>query len=62
MEDRERGDELAAPPEPEATEDLDVPEQDTEDVKGGVIATSDVKGDVVAPWSFKQAWPKKWSG
>ena len=62
MDDRERGDERAEPPEPEGTEDLDVPEQDTEDVKGGVIATSDVNGDPVATWSFRQAWPKKWSG
>ena len=63
MEDRERGDERAEPPEHEATEDLDVPGQDTDDVKGGGgIATSDAKGDPVATWSFQQAWPKKWSG
>ena len=40
------------PPEaqdPEAVEDLDVPEGESDDVKGGT-------------YSFKQGWPKKYSG
>jgi hypothetical protein len=32
-----------------AVEDMDVPEEDSEDVKGGT-------------YSFKQGWPKKYSG
>ena len=39
----------AAREEPEAVEDLDVPEEESEDVKGGT-------------YSFKQAWPKKYTG
>jgi hypothetical protein len=38
----------------EALEDLDVPESDSEDVKGGA--------EPVQNYSFKQAWPKKYSG
>jgi hypothetical protein len=38
----------------EAIEDLDVPERESEDVKGG--------NQPVQNYSFKQAWPKKWSG
>ena len=36
----------------EEVEDLDVPEEESEDVKGGTVST----------YSFKQAWPKKYSG
>ena len=35
--------------ETEALEDLDVPEGESDDVKGGT-------------YSFKQAWPKKYTG
>ena len=37
--------------EAEAVEDLDVPEGESEDVKGGA--------EPVQNYSFKQAWPKK---
>ena len=40
--------------EPPAAEDLDVPESDSEDVKGGA--------EPAGNYSFKQAWPKKYSG
>jgi hypothetical protein len=46
MDDRER-DEERPEQEPEALEDMDVPEQESEDVKGG---------------AFKQGWPVKWQG
>lgn len=46
MDDRERADERPDE-EPEALEDMDVPEQESEDVKGG---------------AFKQGWPVKWQG
>jgi len=36
----------------EALEDLDVPESESEDVKGG--------NQPVKTYSFKQAWPKKY--
>jgi len=56
MDDRERRDEehaqqpeAKAPEDPETIEDLDVPEGESDDVKGGT-------------YSFKQAWPKKYSG
>ena len=54
MDERERQDEQhaeepQAPEAREALEDLDVPEEQSEDVKGGT-------------YSFKQAWPKKWDG
>ena len=39
--------------EPPALEDLDVPEVDSEDVKGGAP---------VASYSIQQAWPKKYTG
>jgi len=39
---------------PEALEDLDVPETENEDVKGGV--------DPIAHYSFKQGWPTKYGG
>jgi hypothetical protein len=48
----EKAEERAEEPrteEPEAVEDLDVPEGESEDVKGGT-------------YSFKQAWPQKYSG
>ena len=50
MDERDRQDEQRAeePQAPEALEDLDVPEEQSEDVKGG--------------YSFKQAWPKKYEG
>ena len=38
---------------PDALEDLDVPRQDSEDVKGGAP---------VANYSIVNAWPKKYSG
>ena len=38
---------------PNPLEDLDVPESESEDVKGGAE---------VANYSFQPAWPKKWSG
>jgi hypothetical protein len=38
----------------EALEDLDVPEREGEDVKGGA--------EPVHNYSFKQAWPKKYTG
>ena len=50
--DEERTEEQEAPgavEDPEAVEDLDVPEGESDDVKGGT-------------YSFKQAWPKKWDG
>lgn len=48
MDDREREPaEERTEEEPEALEDMDVPEQDSEDVKGG---------------AFKQGWPVKWQG
>jgi hypothetical protein len=52
MDDRERKDEerTEEPESPEALEDLDVPEEDSEDLKGGTY------------YSFKQAWPKKYDG
>jgi hypothetical protein len=53
MDDRDRqekSEERQEPSEaPERIEDLDVPEGESEDVKGGY-------------YSFKQAWPKKYSG
>ncbi len=51
MDDRERKDEerTEEAEAPEALEDMDVPEDDSEDVKGGT-------------YSFKQAWPKKYDG
>ena len=39
--------------EPAAAEDLDVPESDSKDVKGGA--------EPAGTYSFKQAWPKKYS-
>ena len=50
MDDRERKDEehTDEPEAAEAIEDMDVPEGESEDVKGG--------------YSFKQAWPKKYEG
>jgi hypothetical protein len=39
---------------PEPLEDLDVPDRDGEDVKGGA--------EPIHNYSFKQAWPKKYSG
>ena len=45
----EKDDERKEEPEARETiEDLDVPEEDSEDVKGGT-------------YSFKQAWPKKYT-
>ncbi len=53
MDEREREEERAekadATEAPESIEDMDVPEGESEDVKGGT-------------YSFKQAWPKKYSG
>jgi hypothetical protein len=53
MDERERQDKSEERTEdaesPEKIEDLDVPEGESEDVKGGY-------------YSFKQAWPKKYSG
>jgi hypothetical protein len=46
--EEERADAGQAAEDPEALEDLDVPEGESEDVKGG--------------YSFKQAWPKKYEG
>ena len=50
MDERERDDEdrTEEPEAAEAIEDMDVPEAESEDVKGG--------------YSFTQAWPKKYSG
>ena len=53
MDEREKKDEHERE-EPQKIEDLDVPERDTEDVKGGA--------EPVQNYSFKQAWPKKYSG
>ena len=48
--DQQKNEERTEEPEaPEAIEDMDVPEGESEDVKGGTYA-------------FKQAWPKKYSG
>lgn len=50
MDDRERDEERTdeqTEERPDALEDMDVPGQDAEDVKGG---------------AFKQGWPVKWSG
>jgi hypothetical protein len=50
MDERKRDDEHREESEP--LEDLDVPESESEDVKGG--------NQPVRTYSFKQAWPKKY--
>ena len=51
---REQGEERVDPREaPEQIEDLDVPGAESENVKGGA--------EPVHNYSFKQAWPKKYS-
>jgi len=53
MDEHEKKDELERE-EPKKIEDLDVPESESEDVKGGA--------EPAGTYSFKQAWPKKYSG
>jgi hypothetical protein len=52
MNEREKKDENERK-EPQALEDLDVPERDGEDVKGG---------GPIHTYSIQNAWPRKWSG
>ena len=61
MSDDKRRDEA----EEQRIEDLDVPESESDDVKGG-LNYSKVESvpapDENAAYSFRQAWPKKYSG